>query len=92
MKAEELEIGCIYRWHYGLDSVYFKLLEIEDTIEGILLHIQPLYKSGGIGTDGEQTHVMFTYVMFETVKKYLDVSNVGEIAIEMLKDVGDNIE
>ena len=85
--AEELELGGIYRWHYGLDSVYFKLLEIENTIEGILLHIQPLYKSRGIGLEGEQT-----YVMFETVSKYLDVSNVGEIAIEMLKDVGDNIE
>jgi len=85
--AEELELGGIYRWHYGLDSVYFKLLEIENTIDGILLHIQPLYRSRGIGIDIEQS-----YVMFETVSKYLDVSNVGEIAIEMLKDVGDNIE
>ena len=88
MRAEELKIGGIYRWHYGLDSVYFKLLEIENTIDGILLHIQPLYKSRGIiGVVDEQTDVMF-----ETVNKYLDVSNVGEIAIEMLKDVGDNIE
>jgi len=88
--AEELEIGGIYRWHYGLESVYFKLLEIEDTIDGILLYIQPLYKSSGIGLKDEKT-----YVMFETMKKYLNESNVGEIgeiAIEMLKDVGGNIE
>ena len=83
---EELKKGDIYRWHYGIDTVYFKLLDIEETIEGTLLYIQPLYKSAEAGTEGERM-----YVLFEQVKVYLEESNVGEVAIEMLKDVGDSV-